>query len=432
MVQSRSLLELMMPKIYKTHYTPREQQKLIHRSVKENRFTVVCAHRRFGKTMASINQLIHSAVKCDKPNPRFAYISPTYKQSKIVAFDMLKEFTRPLGAEINIAELRVDFLNGRRISLYGADNPDSLRGIYLDGCIIDEVAQVPRSLWTDVVRPALADRKGWALFIGTPAGQNYFKELRDLAGSGEPNWNLLEFKASDTGILDQEELDSALKLMGQDKFNQEFMCSFQAPVEGAYYGKDINQLEADGRITDIAREDLCKTFCALDLGMGDSTAMWVCQLAGQEIRIIDFLENHGVGLDYYANWLRQNNYDKFEQLLPHDVQVRELGTGKSRKEMLEESGLSITVVPRLSVDDGIQAVRRILPRCWFDKKTKQGLDALRNYRREYDDKRDVFYDKPIHDWCSHAADAFRYLAVGLNEGSTDWNKPLEINNAWVV
>ena len=164
-----------MPKIYKTHYIPREQQKLIHRSVKENRFTVVCAHRRFGKTMASINQLIHSAVKCDKPNPRFAYISPTYKQSKIVAFDMLKEFTRPLGAEINIAELRVDFLNGRRISLYGADNPDSLRGIYLDGCIIDEVAQVPRSLWTDVVRPALADRKGWALFIGTPAGQNYFK-----------------------------------------------------------------------------------------------------------------------------------------------------------------------------------------------------------------------------------------------------------------
>lgn len=421
-----------MKKTYKTSYQPREQQKLIHRSVRDNRFTVVSAHRRFGKTMASINQLIHSAIICDKPNPRFAYISPTYKQSKIVAFDMLKEFTRPLGAEINIAELRVDFLNGRRISLYGADNPDSLRGIYLDGCIVDEVSQVPRSLWTDVIRPALADRKGWCLFIGTPAGQNYFKELRDLAAAKEPNWNLLEFKASDTKILDQEELDSALKLMGQDKFNQEFECSFQAPVEGAYYGKDINKLEEDGRITNIVRDDICKTFCAWDLGMGDSTAIWVVQLAGQEVRIIDFLENHGVGLDYYVNWLRQNNYDKCNQLLPHDVQVRELGTGKSRKEMLEEAGLDITVVARLSVDDGIQAVRRLLPRCWFDTKVKQGIDALRNYRREYDDRRDVFYDKPVHDWCSHAADAFRYLAVGIDESGSDWNKPLQVNNSWVV
>jgi hypothetical protein len=166
--------------------------------------------------------------------------------------------------------------------------------------------------------------------------------------------------------------------------------------------------------------------------MGDSTAIWVCQTVGKEIRLIDFEENHGVGLDYYVSWLQGKGYNTAEQLLPHDVEVRELGTGKSRKEMLMESGLQITVVPKLGIDDGIQSVRRILPRCWFDIKTRQGIDALRNYRREYDEKRDVFYNKPVHDWCSHASDAFRYLAVGLDEGTEEWNRPLQINNSWVV
>lgn len=412
-------------------YRPRDPQLLIHNAVEDHRFNVVVAHRRMGKTVSAINQLIHSSLNCEKSKPRFAYIAPTYNQAKRVAWDYLIEYTRPLDAKANIAELRVDFLD-RRISLYGADNVDSLRGIYLDGVVIDEIGDVNPNLFTEVIRPALADRKGWALFIGTPKGANHFKTLRDKAYSKDDGWNLLEFKSSETKILDQEELDAAYKAMGESKFLQEFECSFAAPVEGAYYGSLINDIYTKGQVTDIPFDGIAKTFTAWDLGMGDSTAIWVCQVVGQEIHLIDFMENHGVGLDYYVNWIRDNGYATAEHLLPHDVQVRELGTGKSRKEMLEESGLVVTVVAKLAVDDGIQAVRRMLPRCWFDVKTKQGLDALQNYRRTYDEKRDVFFDKPVHDWCSHASDAFRYLAVGLDEGKSDWSRPLDINNSWVV
>jgi hypothetical protein len=158
----------------------------------------------------------------------------------------------------------------------------------------------------------------------------------------------------------------------------------------------------------------------------------VAQLAGKEVRLIDCIENHGVGLDWYVSWLRENHYEGFAQILPHDVEVRELGTGKSRKEVLNEAGLEITVAPRLSVADGIQAVRRLLPRCWFDHKTKAGLDAVRNYRREYNEKQQVFYDKPLHDWSSHYSDAFRYLAIGLDESDDSWSSDLPINAKWVV
>ena len=160
--------------------------------------------------------------------------------------------------------------------------------------------------------------------------------------------------------------------------------------------------------------------------------MWVAQLVGKEVRLIDFVENHGVGLDWYVGWLREKGYEKFDQILPHDVQVRELGTGKSRKEMLEEAGLNITIAPRLSIADGIQAVRRMLPRCWFHPRTKAGLNALRNYRREHDEKRVVFYEKPLHDWSSHAADAFRYLAIGLDETDSSWQSSLPISTKWIV
>ncbi len=418
--------------VVSTEYTPRAPQKLIHQMVKDNRFTVVVAHRRMGKTVSAINQLIHSSLLCDKPNPRFAYIAPTYSQCKRIAWDYLLQYTRPLGAIANIAELRVDFM-GRRISLYGADSPDSLRGIYLDGVVIDEIGDVNPVIFSDVVRPALADRIGYAMFIGTPKGNNHFKDLRDRASKAEDGWKLLEFKASETKLLIPSELSSARNEMGDDKYNQEFECSFNAAVEGSYYGKLINDLEEQDRITTIPREELSKTFCAWDLGMSDSTSIWVAQVVGKEIRLVDYYENHGQGLDTYVSYIRDNGWSHATQLLPHDVVVRELGTGKSRKEVLEAAGLEITVVPKLSVQDGIQAVRQMLPRCWFDKdKTKKGLDALRNYRRVFDEKRNVFFDTPLHDWASHSSDAFRYLSVGLDESGSDWGAPLNINTNWIV
>ncbi len=411
-------------------YEPRDLQLEIHEAIDSHRFTVVVAHRRFGKSVAAINHLIKAAIECDKPNPRFAYIAPTYSQAKRVAWDYLLEYTRPLNATANIAELRVDFW-GRRVSLYGSDNPDSLRGQYFDGVVIDEVGDQNPRIWNEILRPALADRLGWACFIGTPKGANHFAELADRAKS-EEGWKYLEYKASQTNILPESELKAAYREMGEDKYNQEFECSFNAAVEGSYYGKIINDLERDGHISDFPRDDLCRSFVAWDLGMGDSTALWVAQLAGKEVRLLDCVENHGQGLDWYVRWLKDNDYAGFSQILPHDVQVRELGTGKSRKEVLEEAGLSITVAPRLSVADGIQAVRRLLPRCWFHPRTKQGLDALRNYRREHDEKRQIFYEKPLHDWSSHMSDAFRYLAIGLDEGDSSWQTTLPISTKWIV
>jgi len=409
-------------------YKPREQQLQIHDLMDNNRFVVAVCHRRFGKSVMAINHLIRAALMCEKPNPRYAYIAPTYTQSKRIAFDYLREYTRVLNPEVNISELRVDFY-GRRISLYGADNPDSLRGIYLDGVVLDEVGDMNPKVWNEVLRPALADRQGWALFIGTPKGANHFKDFKDRAAT-EPNWAAVDFKASETGLLPIEELDAARKEMGEDKYMQEFECSFFAAVEGSYYGPIINGLPIE-RFTEFARDDLLKTYTAWDLGVGDSTAIWVAQVMGKEVRLIDYFENHGVGLDNYVRWIKDNNYEKAEHILPHDVEVRELGTGRSRKEVLQELGLSITVCPRLGVDDGIQSVRRILPDCWFHPKVKQGLDCLRNYRREHDEKRNVYYDKPLHDWSSHGADAFRYLAVGMSTTST-WSKPLPQNIKWIV
>jgi phage terminase large subunit len=411
-------------------YEPREQQEEIHHAIEQHRFTVVVAHRRMGKTVSAINHLIKAAIECDKPNPRFAYIAPTYSQAKRVAWDYLLEYTRPLNATANIAELRVDFW-GRRVSLYGSDNPDSLRGQYFDGVVIDEVGDQNPRIWNEIIRPALSDRGGWCSFIGTPKGANHFAELADRAKS-EEGWKYLEFKASQTGVLPESELKAAYREMGEDKYNQEFECSFNAAVEGSYYGKLINDLERDHHITDFPRDDLCRSFTAWDLGMGDSTALWVAQLAGKEVRLLDCVENHGQGLDWYVRWLKDNDYAGFSQILPHDVQVRELGTGKSRREVLEEAGLTITVAPRLSVADGIQAVRRLLPRCWFHPRTKQGLDALRNYRREHDERRQIFYEKPLHDWSSHMSDAFRYLAIGLDEGDSSWQTSLPISTKWIV
>ena len=412
-------------------YKPRLPQKEIHKAVKENRFVVAVAHRRMGKTVSAIVQLIHSALRNTQKNPRYAYIAPTYSQAKRVAWDYLVEYTRSLGGTANIAELRVDFL-GKRISLYGSENGDSLRGQYFDGVVLDEIGDQDPKIWNSIVRPALADRKGFCLMIGTPKGKNHFSEFKDKAQVTE-GWKFLEFKASDTGILDPQELASAKNEMGEDKYKQEFECSFDAPVEGAYYGSLLHEADNEKRVTKIPKDELAKIVCSWDLGVSDSTCIWVAQIVGKEIQLIDCTENHGVGLDYYVSWLRDNGYDKGQQILPHDVRVREMTTGRSRLEVLMDAGLDVTVAPSLSIADGIQAVRRMLPRCWFDmERTKNGLVALRNYRREFNEKQNVFYDKPVHDWSSHFADSFRYLAIGLVEVDTTWSKPLQQNKAWVV
>lgn len=411
-------------------YKPRPFFVDLH--TRKQRWAVIVAHRRCGKTVACIADLIFSAFLTKKQDARFCYIAPQYNQAKDVAWVYVKRLCGDIeGVSFNESELRADFPNGARVRLYGAENPDRLRGIYLDGCLIDEYADMSPRMWSEVIRPALADRKGWALFIGTPKGRNQFWELYDNA-TRDPEWYYAMLKASQTGILAQDELNAARKMMTEDQYEQEFECSFQAALIGAYYGREIGLIEKRKQITRVAWEPQLEVHTGWDLGMDDSTAIWFMQAVGNEIRLIDCYDNSGMGLDHYVKVLREKPYTYGNHYLPHDTEVRELGTGKSRKETLMSLGLRPFIVPQQRLEDGINAVRLMLPKCYFDtENTKQGLEALRQYQREWNDKTRTFSQKPLHNWASHYADAFRYLAFSLgriaNYGQTQTQAKVDFN-----
>jgi hypothetical protein len=397
-------------------YTPRPLQAELHNALDKYRWGVVVCHRRFGKTVMAINHVLRAAILCNKTNPRFAYLAPTYRQAKAVAWDYVKQFTEQIpGVRYHETELRCDLPNGARISLLGAENPDSLRGIYLDGCIMDEVADMPEPIFPEIIRPALSDRKGWCVFIGTPRGHNMFFDYYEKAAN-EDDWYTILYKASETGILDQEELDAAKVMMTEDQYEQEFECSWVANVPGAIYGKEMQVALEEKRITTIPYDPAYPVQTYWDLGVGDSTAIWFTQQIGRQINVIDYYENRNEGLPHYIKYLGSLNYIYNDHIAPHDIEVRELGTGKSRRETAYDLGLNFRVCPKLPIEDGIHAAQLLLQRCYFDaEKTKKGLEALRQYHRAYDEKKRNFRPSPVHDWSSHAADAFRYLAVGVRE-----------------
>jgi hypothetical protein len=403
-------------------YSPRPLQKEIHKNFK--RFNVLVCHRRFGKTVLSINKLIRTVAECNKPNARGSYIAPLFNQAKTVAWDYLKHFTRSIpGVKINESELRVDLPGGKRISLYGADNPDRLRGLYHDDVVLDEYADMSPRIWSEVIRPSLSDRKGSATFIGTPKGRNQFYEIYDLA-CRDPEWYAALYKASETAIIEPEELADARKSMSDEQYAQEFECSFQAALVGAYYSKELAELENEKRMCNVPWDKGIPVYTAWDLGMDDSTAIWFYQLIGHEIRFIDYYENSGCGLEHYVKVLKNKPYNYKDHYLPHDVRVKELGSGMSRFETLESLGLNPTICEAQSVEDGINAVRIMLSRSWFDQnKCKAGIECLRQYQREYDDKTRTYKERPRHDWTSHAADAIRYMAMQLPVNSKLYKKP---------
>lgn len=393
-------------------YKPRDLQVTLHKD--PSRFKVIVCHRRFGKTVMAINHLIRGAVlalKDGKDRPRFAYIAPLYKQAKTVAWDYLKHYSSAFpDARVNEAELRVDFANCR-IQLFGADNPDAMRGQYFDGVVLDEYAQMNPKLWNQVIRPALSDRLGWAIFIGTPMGHNQFYHLYQEAESRK-GWSRFLYRASETSLIAEEELEAAKQDMTDEEFEQEYECSWSAAIRGAFWGKEMATAEKDGRITNVPADPAVQVETWWDLGVADSTVIWFVQRVGQEIHVIDYYENTGEGLPHYAKMLDSKDYIYGAHIAPHDIEVRELGSGKSRKEIAFSLGIDFQVAPKLSVADGIDAVRNMIPRCWFDKeKCKVGIEALQQYRIEFNDRLRTFKTTPLHDWASHAADSFRYGAV---------------------
>jgi phage terminase large subunit len=380
------------------------------------RFCIAVAHRRAGKTVAAIQRLILSAISTDREHARCAYIAPTYRQAKDVAWDYLKRFAQPIATDIHESELRITLHNGARIRLYGAENADAMRGLYHDDVVLDEYADMAPSVWPLIVRPTLSDRQGNALFIGTPKGRNTFFEIFEAAAS-DVDWSRLSLRASETGLLPDAELASARRDMTQEAYAQEYECSFDAAILGAYFASEIADLERAGRIHDVPHDPVIPVHTAWDLGIGDSTAIWFFQVVGKDIHVIDHYESHGHGLPHYAEVIRAKGWRIGHHYVPHDAHARDLGTGRTRVETLKTLfGAYPRVLLQGNVMDGINAARMTLPRCRFDAaRCKDGLEKLRQYRADYDERTRAFRNAPRHDFTSHSADAFRYLAMAWRE-----------------
>jgi len=395
-------------------YCPRQVFEDFHD--RQERWAVIVAHRRCGKTVLCINDLIYRALIDDKENGRYAYVAPYYAQSKTIAWDYLVRFAQPVLAKANQSELWVELINGSRIRLFGADNPDALRGLYLDGVVLDEYADMKPSIFGAVLRPLLSDRKGWATFIGTPKGHNSFWEIYNNA-TKDPSWYVKVLRASQTGLLDQAELDDAAKTMTQDQYLQEFECDFESAILGAYFGKEMRALTDAGRITEVEYDPLFPVHTAWDLGYSDDTAIWFFQVVHGEIRCLDYHSSNGQPVAFYAgiiqNREKERGYIYGTHWLPHDARAKTLSSNRSVIEQLSDKIplKNIKIAPNLKLQDGIQASRLALTRAWFDHKCNDGIECLRQYQREYDEDKKVFRDKPRHDWTSHGADAFRYLAL---------------------
>jgi hypothetical protein len=400
-------------------YKPRDAFLPYHASTK--RFGLSVAHRRAGKTVARINKIIRSAIECRKQSPRFGYGAPTYIQAKDIAWLYLKHYTAPMldiGLKVNESELSVVLPhNGAQIRLYGLENYDRLRGLYFDGLAIDEAQDVPPVALTQVILPALSDRNGWLDASGTPKGRaGLLYKLYQDAQAAPAEWFVQILKASETGILEPDQLAMLKRTMPPNEYEQEMECSFDAAVTGAYYAKLIAAAEADKRLTVVPYDPAIPVSTAWDLGVEDKTTivMWQ-QPKGGSLRIIDYYEASGYGLDHYAQVLDKRGYKYGKHYAPHDIAVRELGTGKSRLEAARALGITFVVLPAARVEDGINAVRMMLPRCWIDaSKCTQLVESLRLYREKIDDKRQVSMG-PLHDVHSHAADAIRYMAMALRD-----------------
>jgi hypothetical protein len=313
------------------------------------------------------------------------------------------------------------FANGSVYQVIGAEEPDRLIGANPVGIIFSEWSVMPPRVW-EFIRPILAENGGWAVFIYTPRGRNHGYRTFQMAQKTK-GWFAEKLTVDVTSAITLEAVeDERAAGMPEELIQQEFYCSFDAPLVGAYYGDMMSKMMEEERIGAIPWEPERPVTTAWDLGVADATAIWFHQQVGHEHRLIDYYQSSGVGLDHYAKVLAEKPYTYKEHLVPHDATVRELGTGKSRLEVARKLGMTMRVVPKLPMADGISACRFLLPKIWMDEeKCRIGLEGLRQYSKEriLDEQgaegEAIFRDKPLHNWASHPADALRTLAVGLRE-----------------
>jgi len=375
-------------------------------------------HRRAGKDTVGLNW---TAVASMQRPGLYWHMLPTYQQGRKIVWDGINKDGRKfldywppeMIENVNNTEMKLEFKNGAIWQVVGTDNVDRLVGANPVGCVLSEYSlQDPRA-W-NYIRPILAENEGWALFIYTPRGRNHGYTLYKTARDND-SWFGQVLTVDDTGAITpeavQDERDAA---MPEEMIKQEFYCSFDASLVGAYYADQMSKAQDDGRICKVPFEPALPVITAWDLGMHDYTAIWFAQQDRTANRVIDYYEASGLGLEAYARVLKSKPYTYSEHLAPRDIEVREMGTGKSRKEIARNFGITFRTVPQIGVQDGINVVRQFLPKCYFDAhNTDAGLECLKQYTKDFDHKKNMFRDKPAHNWASHGADAFRMLAVGL-------------------
>lgn len=390
-----------MAKIVKIPYQPRDWQLNEHMNLA--RFTVMVVHRRAGKTHFAVNELLKRALDSSKKRPQVAYIAPTYRQAKQVSWEIFKEVVAPIpNVKVNESELRIDLPNGGRILVLGAENPDSLRGLYLDYAVLDEVADMPETLWNTVIRPALSDREGGALFIGTPKGQNFFYDLY-VRGKTQKGWRSIKLSYHDTKALKDSEIhDLKLELSPED-FEQEMECSFTAAIRGAYFGRNLTKAEDEGRMCHVPYDPELPVITGWDIGF-DGTVVWYAQMVLNRVNIIDCdVFKKGEDVPDVVKVVKNKPYVYDRQILPHDA-VKRSNTNKKLtvKGTIEGFGLKCTVAPRDDIMTGINAARRLIDKASFDaEKCREGLVGL-----------SLYCPDSSHE-LTHIPDALRTLAVGL-------------------
>lgn len=407
-----------------TGYDPRPLQLQIHQNIK--RFSCCAIHRRFGKTYLALNHGLSVGLQVTLPNPRVTFISPLLKQSKTVAWDYLKDFTRGIpGAKKYESELKVDIPMGPgnvfRFQLFGADNPDAMRGMYHDYVIFDEFGNQPPTIWTTVISPALSERTGGALFLGTPNGKNHFydiyQEYKELAQNGDPDYYAASFPVSETKIIPEKELKIQRKNMEEEEYAQEFEVDWAAAVRGSYYSAQMKRAKDENRIGRVMHESKLPVYVAFDLGVGedDYTAAWFYQCFRNEIRVINFKQWRNVGLEEVFKEVSEMPYIYSLMILPWDGGHRDKWKHQSTSSYVEELGFEVYECPKKLIKEGIGAVRTIFSQCIFDEVAcREGLECLENYHKKINHKDGTFMETPEHDKFSHGADAFRYLAMSYD------------------
>jgi hypothetical protein len=422
------------------------QQELWNYLERGGKRAVAIWHRRAGKDEVCLHW---AAVAAHLRVGVYWHMLPEANQARKAVWDAVnphsglrrinEAFPRDLRESTRETDMAIRFKTGSLWQLVGSDNYNSLVGSPPAGVVFSEFALADPSAW-GYLRPILAENGGWALFITTPRGRNHASTFYEAARQ-DRNWFAEQLPATMTNVFTAEQLEIEHRELireygpddGEARYRQEYLVSFDAGVMGSYYGSLMEAAEKERRITAVPHEPTLPVHTAWDLGIGDATAIWCVQLAGREVHLIDYIENSGVGLDWYTRELDTRPWKWGEHILPHDAEARELGSGRTRIEVLRSLGFHRTmVIPRDRIEDGVNAVRMLLPRCWFDaEKCQRGVSALQNYRRSWNEALRIYSDRPLHDWSSHAADALRYLALAniRNAGSA---RPLKYPDLAVV